>query len=181
MKKISLLKGLTLFGAVVLASTCVAETVLLLKDKKNSETDTKFDISTLNNYIIDYQFNSKTLPHPDDLLPLLQNAGVQPIGGGTNVTLQDINDLIIPEDDIGSNSFILATRDNSVTYEANKHATIYFSTGTLTELSSIIATTPDLFLDKYVDETTTKANILTNLKNQYPSLNINDLVVGGIQ
>jgi hypothetical protein len=179
MRKIGLFKSLILLGAAGLTSICVAETVLLMKDKKDSETDAKFDISTLNNYIIDCQLNSDN-PTANELLQLIKNNGVKPLSSSGNVKLDDINDLIIVEGSIINKSFILATCNNSVTYEADKNATIYFSTGTLIQLSDIVTVTPDLFLDKYVDEATTNANILINLKNQYPSLNINDLVVNNI-
>jgi hypothetical protein len=105
---------------------------------------------------------------------------VKPLSSSGNVKLADINDLIVVEGSIVNKSFILASRNNSTAYEPDKNATIYFSTGETQQLSSIITTTPDLFLDKYVDETTTKANILINLKNQYPSLNINDLIVNNV-
>jgi hypothetical protein len=179
MKKINLFKSLALLGVVALTSVCVVETVLLMNDKKSDETDTKFDISTLDQYIIN-EYLSSDNPNPDELLQLIKNIGISPTIGGTNVMLDNINDLVVVEGSVANMSFILTTRNNSTTYEANKYATIYFSTGTPIVLSNIITTTPDLFLDKYVDETTTKANILINLKNQYPSLNINDLVVNNV-
>jgi hypothetical protein len=177
MNKISLFKSLALLGVVTLTSICVIETISLLKVQ--NDTNTKFDISTLNNYIIDGQLNSNN-PTTDELLQLIKTNGVKPLSSSGNIKLTDINDLIIIECDSVNKSFILTACNNSTVYEANKNATIYFSTGTLVQLSSIITTTPDLFLDHYVDDEITKANILINLKNQFPSLNINDLVVSNI-
>jgi hypothetical protein len=177
MKKIILLKSLAILGVVTLTSVCITETVLLFK--KNSD-EAKIDISTLTGQMIDREQVGDVTPSADELLNLLKDAGVRPISGGTVFKLPDIDDVRVVDGSIQNNSFQITSVPNSTVYEANKTATIYLNIPAKTQLSSIITSTPDLFLDKYENEEITKAQILKNLQTRYIGLNINHLEVTNV-
>jgi hypothetical protein len=174
MKKISLFKSLAILGAVTLTSVCATETVLLFLKNSN---DAKIDISTLNGQILDRIQVGNVLPQEQELLNLLKDAGVRPLSGGQPFKLTNISDILIVSGSIQNNSFQIVSVPNSITYEANKTATIYLNIPSKTQLSSIITSTPDLYLDKYENETVTKAQILKDLQTRYIGLNINHLEV----
>jgi hypothetical protein len=180
MKKISILKSLALLSILTLTGVCVTETVLLLKKNQKNSNETKIDISNLTGQMLDREQVSDIVPPTEELLDLLKEVGVRPISGGTAFKLTNIADIRIVTGSIQNNSFQITSVPNSTIYESNKIATIYLNIRAKTQLSSIITSVPDLFLDKYENEDVTKAQILKNLQNIYVGLNINELEVTNI-
>jgi hypothetical protein len=182
MKKISLLKGLALLGAVGLTSICVIETALLINKKSGPEIDTAgsqtgdvINLNTYSGYTLAEEIKYDVEPLESEIKGFLQNNGIQ-LTTEEPFKFTNINDLDVVVDS-STKTFSVIAKNNSPDYVGQSTALIHYATPTKTNIASIINNTVIYLDDKFEDEELTKSNILTSLKNSNPALNINHLAL----
>jgi hypothetical protein len=174
MKKISLLKSLTILGAVALTSVCIIETALLIHKNIGPENGDLINLNTYDSYTL-----AETLDHtPQDLeaIDYLVNAGIKSGPSGQVVhpitDKEDISVTILPT----TRQILVQAKNNSEIYVQGSYATISYALPTKQTLESIIGSGAIYaYMDDKYDDAFTKASILKSLSQQYPTLNINHL------
>jgi hypothetical protein len=177
MKKISLLKILSVMGAVTLTSVCVVETTLLLhKNDGVSPQDAELiDLAQYNTYTLATPLETLSTPDADTFKVMLRNGIKNGPSGEVITPISDILDIDVTVHG-ESHQFLVTAKNNSAIYKQGSSALISYALPVPVALTSITGTaTPNAYIEDKYEQEFTKANLLKSLASQYPGLNINHL------
>jgi hypothetical protein len=175
----SITAGLIL-GLVFTSGFIIARSFDAKYPSSNSEIDNRFDISSLNGIAIDQAgaVNGTNYFYDDagvtnDTLRISLDSYFTTVRSMPNT----INELIISNLNTLTHSFVISCVNNSKTFKDGKTATINYLTQTKLSLSGIVGDYFACEVNKYDDDSLTKNEILSSLKSNFTTLNINQLEV----